>query len=462
MKLIGGNISDTPVKEIRDGSAFSAGGGAAADPAFLTLGTWGSATAISATGWTAVLKATVPSGSTVLGYAGGYVKLSATLLAYVWRDNASTYQMNAATIVLDSAGDFSSATTRQDISANFPDSRSNVLVRGIPGSSTGIVVYGCELVGTPARVRLAHYEISGATFSLQNSVIIRNCGTDSNSGLNSASLTILDSDYGCYGNHDTTGHARPKQTPFRFTDPQSTGTPVQCTSTLSGSWYTSQGSILDPNGTARKFYTIEPRMNSWTLSAGNPPTVAENDEQKSISYNNNATGHLGTMISGIITPPTSTLDGQMTFLAGGNHGDETPDANVLTNTSFGEGDDQSAESRSFGGAEDAAAKIWNHNTTFVPIDTDGDWHRGIRVGTNGTTGLHAWAQNVNVLTGRVLNGPVSATTNITAWDYNYRISTNWFAFDAFYDAAWSKDEIFILCEDTDAPPSYIKLPFTIT
>ena len=38
-KLIGGNISDTPIKDIGDGSAFSAGGGAAQDTAFAdTLG----------------------------------------------------------------------------------------------------------------------------------------------------------------------------------------------------------------------------------------------------------------------------------------------------------------------------------------------------------------------------------------------------------------------------------------
>ena len=48
MKLIGGNISDTPVKEIRDGSAFHVGG-SAADPAVVAIGTWGSAAAVS--GW---------------------------------------------------------------------------------------------------------------------------------------------------------------------------------------------------------------------------------------------------------------------------------------------------------------------------------------------------------------------------------------------------------------------------
>ena len=105
--------------------------------------------------------------------------------------------------------------------------------------------------------------------------------------------------------------------------------------------------------------------------------------------------------------------------------------------------------------DDSAAKIWNHNTTFVPIDTVGDWRRGVRVGVDGTTGLHAWAQNVNVATGSISCGPRSATTNISPHK-----DVQWCAFDAFYDSSWSKDEIFILCEDSSGPPSYIKLPFS--
>lgn len=430
---------------------------AAAAPDLLTLGTWGSPSVLPASGLTAVLKTPTASGSVVRGYAGGYVKLSASKLAYVFRDNASTYQMNAATITLDAAGDYSSSTTAQDISGDFPDARTNVLARLIPGSSTGIVVYSSELVGTPARVKLAHYEISGGTFTLQNSVITRNCGTDANGSLNSAFLAILDADYGCFGNFDTTGHGKVGCIPFRFTSPQSTGSVVQSTSNLAGSWLTSIGTILDPNGTARKFYTIEPRMNSWTLSAGAPPTVVENDEQMAATISSNAAGHLGTMLGGMIAPPTPSLDGQLAFLATGSHG-AAPSTNPNASFMLGEGETASEASRDdFLTPEDPLAKIWNHNTTFVAIDTDGDWRRGIRVGVDGTTGLHAWAQNVNVLTGEVTNGPRAATVNLTP-----HVSLQWCAFDAFYDAAWTKDEIFILCEDTSAAPSYIKLPFTVT
>ena len=38
MRLVGGNISDTPVKEIGDGSAFAVGGGSGA-PALVEIGT---------------------------------------------------------------------------------------------------------------------------------------------------------------------------------------------------------------------------------------------------------------------------------------------------------------------------------------------------------------------------------------------------------------------------------------
>ena len=39
MRLVGGNISDTPVKEIGDGSAFAVGGSSDSAPALIEFGT---------------------------------------------------------------------------------------------------------------------------------------------------------------------------------------------------------------------------------------------------------------------------------------------------------------------------------------------------------------------------------------------------------------------------------------
>ena len=52
MKLIGGNISDSPVKNVHDGSAFSVGGAAAGMPDHVAISAWGSGQGpISATNW---------------------------------------------------------------------------------------------------------------------------------------------------------------------------------------------------------------------------------------------------------------------------------------------------------------------------------------------------------------------------------------------------------------------------
>ena len=77
MRLIGGNISDTPVKEIGDGSAFNVGGGGSVMPSLPTLDTPSAITTVTATNW--VTHAGGQSGSFNGAFVTGTVKLSDTL-----------------------------------------------------------------------------------------------------------------------------------------------------------------------------------------------------------------------------------------------------------------------------------------------------------------------------------------------------------------------------------------------
>ena len=140
MRLIGGNISDTPVKEIADGSAFSVGGTVPAP----TLSTFGTGSAL---------------GSAISGLTEAYnmqprnvasVKWADNSFGLFWLDKASPYEIWYMHIETNADGTFASAGSAVDLSGVFSNpsnhigaaievkklSASRVTVQyGIPGST---------------------------------------------------------------------------------------------------------------------------------------------------------------------------------------------------------------------------------------------------------------------------------------------------------------------------------------
>ena len=111
MRLIGGNISDTPVKEIADGSAFNVGGAVAVATAPLLV----------EYGAPARLEATVP---TVANYKGmknhckSIWKIKDNYYGFLFRDSGDSNKAYFQLLTIDPATGVPTASTKVDISAN--------------------------------------------------------------------------------------------------------------------------------------------------------------------------------------------------------------------------------------------------------------------------------------------------------------------------------------------------------
>jgi hypothetical protein len=446
-KLIGGNISDTPIKDISDGSAFSAGGGGTA-PDLITLGSWGTASVITGTGWVQH-KASVATAWANSGYSCGWILMSPTKWLNVARrnsDNALYYGV----ITLDAAGDVSTQGTYTALS-DFTTNGAPVALRRMGDSTTNLLI-GSGKTSATQRIELGEYALSGDTLTLQNSLLTQNTTNGAASDLRGFSIEV-GTDYGVasvFFSGTAVGFH-----PFRITSPQAFGTLVN-TSTAQVSSQDQAGMMSwKSKSTPNVFYFSTGLLTKTILTEANPPTLTESDgfavQVGGWGYGTEATlSNRGL----IVQPPTEETDGNLMFIAPSGIGGWKGEGNTFRMADF-----PNRVGINLGGYGTPAVRKFNrHNIDFVHVDTSGDWVRGVVIAAHpaaGTTGLTAIPLNVNPKDQKFTAGTPLQTTNLTP---HQDAPCN---FGAAYHADWTTSQILIACEDTAAAPSIIKLPITV-
>lgn len=441
--LIGGGITSSPIKHLGDNDS---GGGTAPD--FITLGTWGTASVISGTGWVQH-KASVATAWANSGYSCGWILMSATKWLNVARrnsDNALYYGV----ITLDAAGDVSTQGTYTALS-DFTTNGAPVALRRMGDSTTNLLI-GSGKTSATQRIELGEYALSGDTLTLQNSLLTQNTTGGAAADLRGFSIEV-GTDYGVVAAFYDAGSVGFHG--FRITSPQAFGTLVDTDTTAVSTEDQAGMMSWKSQSTANVFYFSTGVLTKVILTEANPPTLSESDVFTT-SVSNWAHGTEATLSNRglIVQPPTEETDGNMMFIVRNGIGGWKGEGNTfrMSNVSNGGGINLGA----FG--TDAIRAFSRHNIEFVHVDTSGDWVRGVVIVAHpaaGTTGLTAIPLNVNPKDQRFVVGTPSQTTNLTP---HQDAPCN---FGAAYHADWTTSQILIACEDTAAAPSIIKLPITV-
>ena len=467
MRLIGGNISDTPVKEIGDGSAFNVGG-AAGDPALVTLGTWSSVAAISATNWSQRADSVDLIHSAIYGIPNQLTRMSATSLLRSWVEVSSGDCM-VGEIVLNADGTVASVATANDLSSDLGSDLVQFIVRKVPGSSTRIVISRpnketANSSGTPTH-KFGTFDLSSGSLSKHGAVITQAAtgGGDTNANHAVAAmgmeLTLTDSDYGILFAQDTSTSVT--AWPIKFTTGgggQEFGTVHQGSAGLQGGGNFGGPSWLSPDTNNRIYSKMGTQLQRWDLTEADPPTCADTDLDGPATQDSKGIHWSVTKRDHVLLPPDDPDDG--TFAVFGTHS-EGGGATEMRFLFFDPADEVTQYGYSLV-TETFGLDSWNPGTSIpdnnhmdhclVQIDTVGDWHRCVLVGPNDTTGLYALPINVNIAKKSYHRAAaISLTTNLTPHSNNGN----------GMDATFNGSNILIICEDTAAAPSTITLPITV-
>ena len=443
----GGALSDSPIEHAADGVA-AAGGSV---PALITLGSWGSATLLSASGWQ-WSKASVAPAWNNSGYSTGWVLMSATQWLNVMRkqtDNSVQYGV----LTLDAAGDIDTENACAALS-DFTTNGAPVLVRKVPGSSTRVVIASGKTTST-VQYQWREYDLSGSTLTGQNSLQTQDTAGGGAGDFRGFFMELFGSDYGLIGGFPDSGSMGAY--PFKFSATQSVGSLVD-TGTISVSSQDQGGALSWKSQlTSNVAYCSSGELTKWVLTEAGPPTMTETsqtgvDNLGSWCYGLGASmAHRGL----IVQPPTEATDGNVVWITRLGLGYWAGEGNEIKMA--GHTSNHGVNLGGFG--EKLINAFSRHNLDFVQVDTSGDWVRGVLILCHtaaGTTGLTAIPLNVNPKDARFVPGTPSQTTNITP------ASNNPINFGAAYHADWTTSQIQIAIEDGASAPSVIALAITVT
>ena len=462
MRLVGGNISDSPVKEIGDGSAFAVGG--AGVPDFVGLGTWSSASAISASNWSQAALSSALVHSAMYHSPTQLTRMSATSLLRSWVETSSGDCM-VGEIVLNADGTVASVATANDLSSALSSQLTQFIVRKVPGSSTRIVI-SRPLNTSPLSHRFATYDLSSGSLSLHGAVITKAATTNSSfCAVLGMEMTLVDADYGVIFGKDRAIN-NDSAHPIKFTTGgggQEFGSVHDSPESFAGN-----GSVAGPawlsTETANRIYSkLGVQAERWDLTASDPPAVADTTLTTGVDL------YIAGVAPGggfhwsvwkrdhiLFRPQEDPDDGSVTVYCTVQEGAaahnlvfafyDVPTETVIYSSSL------AYLGAGLGGGGGPVTSQANHiDHTLVQVDTVGDWHRCVAIGTNDTTGLYALPVNVNPLKKLMNHGTMSYTTNLTPHNNNGN----------GLDASFNGSNILIVCEDTAAAPSTITLPVTV-
>ena len=282
MRLIGGNISDTPVKEIGDGSAFSVAA-ASGTPPLLGLGSFSSLSSpISASGWERPHNNGVGFAPLIGTFGQNYVLINSgnTIVWACVRE--SDDEVYLATIPV-SSGTLGTPTAAQDKSGDFTTSTTgHICVMKDPASENKVIVMLFSDVST-RRIEMGCYTVSGATFTKVGSIQTHVLATDSLAAFDNMSCQLhSDGNTGVVTCINNTSTNQVQCIPFNHTSNQTFGTAVASGITQQSSATVYFTSTLIGSGGEVITFNGKNRILEWTLTTGSTPSVAFHEDHSTV------------------------------------------------------------------------------------------------------------------------------------------------------------------------------------
>ena len=278
MRLIGGNISDTPVKEIADGSAFNVGGTVAA-PSLSTFGT-GSSQGSEITGFTGP--------TNMLPRAMCNVKWADNSFGMFWIDRLTIFELWYIHIETNADGTFKSAGTAVDVStlASFETPTGSTKVNGgfeVKKLSASRVVVQIAVPSSSAfKVHWATFDKDTDTLAQEGSTLTYNTAYDNLQAFVGFGMAVVNSTTVLGIFRDSATETIQTLHPITAAGTLAKGTSV-ATGTISntGSWVNSNQSIgwTDSSGVtwfAGLGITTNGNIIKATVTPGSTPSVAVN------------------------------------------------------------------------------------------------------------------------------------------------------------------------------------------
>jgi hypothetical protein len=416
MRLVGGNISDTPVKEIGDGSAFSVAGASGAS-SVLELGAFTTPADQGASGWEAGASGRANVSTTHgSGHTLTYEVLREGSLVLMVHIRESDDKLYSGSIPV-SSGVMGTSTTAVDLSGHFTDNdgAATILIHANidPLVTDGVVI--AKFHGTSTRhVEVGYFTIAAdGTPTKVGSIINHNYATNVAASGYLQGLTLSpDGNTGIIWLQNNASTGQLQAIPFNFKTNQGFGTAVATGVAIAGSSNAlSTTGLIDGTTNKAISVTTSNRIHEWLLSPGSTPSIAHVED------------HTGAALSGRWTKNFRGISGQSRGLNTGYLQKATPD-DVLQFCALGE----SGEFISFSGVTlgkhnkaapsqirptyknwVGASTTWNQGTEqYVHYDfsTDGEWSRGFicNVGAWNGTGYPptiAAPMNIHIASGSI-------------------------------------------------------------
>ena len=404
MRLIGGNISDTPVKEIADGSAFNVGGAAGA-PALITLDSFSAAA--TATGWDSLEPNT--SGESWGGTGYGTVKqqhMKDDQDVYVWRSSVDN-KVKAAVVDYHATTGVATYGAENDLSDFTTSAHGPVWIDRI--SATSAMIMSC--VNTdPQKFEWRQYDISSGslagaaakqTWTLTATTYPYNHHAAGIHVVNADNCIVKANDYYFSSN----GNMR--YVGAKFTASQSQNSTVDLGATYGP--VCGGHSFAWGNGTDLYWVTNVGKIVVATVASSPPVITGVSVKDAGTHYSGGYSFTVGDLGSNLLLPATQTETSEHFFLGWGRglsyYAGVTEDADPFSAGSFGANSDNvpMVSSTGTGAHVDVRAKY---------IDKIDNTHRFIFIQALASK-IRAKAFNFDTVSKRISFGPSLDTTNIT-------------------------------------------------
>ena len=223
MRLIGGNISDTPVKEIADGSAFNVGGGSSEPPSLIAFGTQTTAATFSNIG----------ASTSNIGYGHGPARSigGTNMDICVWSplstsvfyiDQTDSNKLKHVRLSFNADGTLASEGAEQDLNSIMAIGTNTDMIQIQKVSSTRCTLTRFKEASTAAFI-VACLDLSGDSVSLHGALQTRTTTWNNTHAFGGGGCTVLlDSDHlGLFAQRANIG--KPEMSIIKFTTTQSVG-----------------------------------------------------------------------------------------------------------------------------------------------------------------------------------------------------------------------------------------------
>ena len=292
MRLIGGNISDTPVKEIADGSAFNVGG-AAGDPDLVEIGTI-PAEGSAASNFDESLSHRTVSASRACQKTT--VKWSDNSFGCFWISYTSPYKLYYSHLTTNSDGSFAAVATKVDLSGDLSETAATstagnryrrAQISSVKLSASRVVV-NIFFAGASASLAFGKenvvYDKNGDSVTQHGTVFDHGtpsynpAGEDAAYASQGLCVAAVTADQGIVFNNDTGGGEAISAVPCHFTETKTAGT----LRTVTNAYIHYRGGVaFSDNSVPAKVFTVLGGSHTgtrvvleWDFTVGTTPQLA--------------------------------------------------------------------------------------------------------------------------------------------------------------------------------------------